>query len=187
MSSRPTWDDTWIEVARTVAKRSTCARDQVGAVVVSRTNRILETGYNGPPAGWDIIHSDKCDVWCPRAVKGTMWGFKHEPDCAIVTTHHLTCTCGSYTREQEPLEPDYSDCVSLHAEQNALMFGDRAAREGGTIYVSSGVCSTCAKLIANSGLEQVVMALSTQYDAAHRQTGKWVEFMEQCGLTVVIL
>lgn len=35
--------------------------------------------------------------------------FRHLPDCAIVTTHHLTCTCGSFWRgdvEDVPLE-DY--------------------------------------------------------------------------------
>jgi deoxycytidylate deaminase len=108
----------------------------------------------------------KCHEWCPRG-----GAFGYDIDRA------LNVAMG--------LQSDYSDCVSLHAEQNALMFGDRATREGGTIYVSSGVCSTCAKLIANSGLEQVVMMHSG--NAAHRDTERWVEFMEECGLTVVIL
>lgn len=47
---RPGWDDYFMELCYVVAKRSTCLRRQVGAVVV-REKRILTTGYNGAPAG----------------------------------------------------------------------------------------------------------------------------------------
>ncbi len=47
---RPSWDAYFIEVAKVVASRSTCARAQVGCVIV-RDRRILTTGYNGSPAG----------------------------------------------------------------------------------------------------------------------------------------
>lgn len=29
---------------------------------------------------------------------------KHQPDCGIVTTHHLTCTCGAYRATGEVAE-----------------------------------------------------------------------------------
>lgn len=48
--SRPSWDDYFMEIAHVVAKRSTCLRRQVGAVLVSG-RRILATGYNGAPRG----------------------------------------------------------------------------------------------------------------------------------------
>jgi dCMP deaminase len=47
---RPPWDDYFMEIAHVVAKRSTCLRRQVGALLVSG-RRILATGYNGPPQG----------------------------------------------------------------------------------------------------------------------------------------
>lgn len=47
---RPSWDDYFLEVARLVAKRSTCLRRHVGAVAV-RDKRILASGYNGAPSG----------------------------------------------------------------------------------------------------------------------------------------
>lgn len=47
---RPDWDAYFMEIARVVAKRATCDRKLVGAVVV-RENRILSTGYNGSPPG----------------------------------------------------------------------------------------------------------------------------------------
>jgi len=47
---RPAWDDYFMEITRVVAKRSTCLRRHVGAVLVS-DRRILATGYNGAPKG----------------------------------------------------------------------------------------------------------------------------------------
>lgn len=47
---RPDWDSYFIEIATVVAKRSTCDRAQVGAVIV-RDKRILTTGFNGSPSG----------------------------------------------------------------------------------------------------------------------------------------
>lgn len=156
-TARPSWDETWLSVARTVARRSLCSRDQVGAVVVSATNRLLETGYNGPPGGFET--EDKpCRVWCPRGL--------------------------TFPEHVAQLSPDYFDCPSLHAEANALMRGDRNAREGGTIYTTSHVCMGCAKLIANSGLEFVVVA--AQHDGAHREPEKTYRFLDQCGITVMI-
>jgi len=47
---RPDWDDYFMEIAHVVAKRSTCLRRQIGAVIV-KDKRILTTGYNGAPGG----------------------------------------------------------------------------------------------------------------------------------------
>jgi len=47
---RLSWDDYFMEITRLVAKRSTCIRRHVGAIIV-RDKRILATGYNGAPRG----------------------------------------------------------------------------------------------------------------------------------------
>lgn len=62
---RPSWDETWLTVADTVARRSVCSRRQVGAVVVTYDNRPVSTGYNGPPAGYKA--TGPCSGFCPRA------------------------------------------------------------------------------------------------------------------------
>jgi dCMP deaminase len=49
-SDRPTWNEYFLAIANEVAKRSTCERAQVGAVIV-KEKRILTTGYNGSPRG----------------------------------------------------------------------------------------------------------------------------------------
>ena len=47
---RPTWDEYFMNLALQTAKRSTCPRAFVGAVLV-KDKRIISTGYNGSPAG----------------------------------------------------------------------------------------------------------------------------------------
>ncbi|NLC10739.1 MAG: cytidine deaminase [Firmicutes bacterium] len=50
MSSRPSWEQYFMDIAFVVARRSTCLRRQVGAVLV-RDKHLLATGYNGAPTG----------------------------------------------------------------------------------------------------------------------------------------
>jgi dCMP deaminase len=50
MEDRLSWDDYFMEITKLVARRSTCMRRHVGAVIV-RDRRILATGYNGAPRG----------------------------------------------------------------------------------------------------------------------------------------
>jgi dCMP deaminase len=71
--SRPSWDEYFMEITHLVAKRSTCLRRQVGAVVVKDKN-ILATGYNGAPSG--VSHC--LDVGCLRERLRIPSGERHE-------------------------------------------------------------------------------------------------------------
>lgn len=53
---RPEWDDYFMAIARAVARRATCDRKLVGAVIVDAQRRIVATGYNGAPRG--LPHCD---------------------------------------------------------------------------------------------------------------------------------
>jgi len=55
MRKRPSWDEYFMGIALQVAKRSTCDRAHVGAIIV-KDRRILTTGYNGSPSG--LPHCD---------------------------------------------------------------------------------------------------------------------------------
>jgi dCMP deaminase len=70
---RPTWDEYFMEITHLVARRSTCLRRQVGAVLVKDKN-ILATGYNGAPSG--IAHC--LDVGCLREKLAIPSGERHE-------------------------------------------------------------------------------------------------------------
>lgn len=137
---RATWDETWLQVAGAVALRSACSRAQVGAVVVDAQNRLVSTGYNGPPAGLDV-------AGCPRETGG-------------------------------PKEL----CTAIHAEANALLWGDRREREGGTIYVTRVPCRACTLLIANSGLGHVVAVLTPD----DRHAGESEALLRAAGLSVTV-
>ena len=52
---RPSWDDYFMEIANTVAKRATCDRGRSGCVI-ARDKQILVTGYVGSPIG--LPHCD---------------------------------------------------------------------------------------------------------------------------------
>lgn len=65
MTHRPHWVETWIQVADVFAERSLCTRAQVGAVIVTKDNRVASQSYNGPAAG--LNKKTPCTDWCPRA------------------------------------------------------------------------------------------------------------------------
>ncbi len=44
------WNNYFLEIAKTVSKRSNCLRAQVGAVIVGTDKKIKATGYNGTPS-----------------------------------------------------------------------------------------------------------------------------------------
>jgi len=73
VTSRPSWDEYFMRIAHEVARRSTCLRRQVGAILV-RDKRILATGYNGAPRG--LKHCE--EVGCIRTSQKVPSGERHE-------------------------------------------------------------------------------------------------------------
>lgn len=149
---RSSWDQTWLQVAKTIAQRSKCVNRQVGAVIVDQNNRPVSVGYNGPAANFPA--GSKCSEFCPRG------GSQNRP--------------GSY-----------DNCVSVHAEANALLFADRRLFEAATIYITNPCCWECAKLISNSGISRVVMESSNQ--DSHADWSKQLDLLDKCQIGVVII
>ena len=144
---RASWDEYFLELARTTSTRATCSRRKHGAVIV-KGRRIVATGYNGGPSGYP--HCE--DGACPRADSDTPQGH------------------------------DYDRCIAIHAEANALLFSSPEEREGASLYCTGAPCFGCAKLIANSGVSEVV-ASSGRYDG-------WDEvrdFLQRSGVRVRVL
>ncbi len=71
--ARPSWEDYFMDIAMLVARRSTCLRRSVGAIIV-KDKRILSTGYNGAPSG--VRHC--AEVGCLREKLGIESGKMHE-------------------------------------------------------------------------------------------------------------
>lgn len=53
---RPSWDEYFMEITQTVAKRATCDRGRAGCVI-ARDKHLLVTGYVGTPSG--MPHCDE--------------------------------------------------------------------------------------------------------------------------------
>lgn len=70
---RPSWEAYFMDITELVAKRSTCRRRAVGAVIV-KDKRVLTTGYNGAPSG--IQHC--IDIGCLREDMNIASGERHE-------------------------------------------------------------------------------------------------------------
>lgn len=126
---RLSWDDFGMAVAQAMAMRADCRRMKVGAVILSSDHRLLGGGYNGSPAGEGSCLAGEC----PRGLLSM--------------------------EEVAPLSNYDSGpglCHALHAEQNALLYSDFTARQGGTLYSTYQPCPTCFKLIRGSGLSRAV-------------------------------
>jgi dCMP deaminase len=95
-----------------MALRSACTRSQVGAVIVNSKNRIIATGYNGPPANSEVTCAS-----CPRAtIEGTVgYGFGcisiHAEANALLFCDRSTIEGGSLYVNAVPCE----DCAKLIA------------------------------------------------------------------------
>ncbi|MEU9126563.1 deaminase [Kitasatospora sp. NPDC048540] len=125
--SRPSWDDWALAIAEAVASRADCVRAQVGAVLLSRTHRVLGVGYNGLPAGL--------------------------PGCASAGN----CPRGRLSIEECARNADYSNCPAVHAEANAIYHADPHELAGATLYVTRRPCPACQTLIEAAGIRRVVV------------------------------
>jgi dCMP deaminase len=129
---RPDWDEYFMGIAQAVARRADCRRRRIGAVIVDTDRRIVSTGYNGAPAGDGSCLAGDC----PR-------GLSNVP---------------SFTEGNQ----NHSDCISLHAEQNAIAWADRSRCSGASIYIFQlnnpepcPPCDMCGKLIKAAGIRRV--------------------------------
>lgn len=130
-----------MNMAEASAQRSTCSRFHVGAIAAIES-RPLVSGYNGTPAGMPHCdHTCTCAGWTLMSAQGAV-DFLHEPGC-----------------------PAFSPCLLVvHAEANAIAFAARHGIQlsGATLYTTLEPCFTCAQLIINAGIVEVV------YNAPYR-------------------
>lgn len=73
-----------------------------------------------------------------------------EPGCETCPRRRSTVAPGS------SYDTGAGSCVALHAEQNALLYTDRADRIGATLYITREPCSGCRREIAGAGIARVV-------------------------------
>lgn len=90
---------TFIDLARVLGDNSKCCRAKVGAVLV-KENRIISTGYNGKPSGWD---DSTCSGGCNGCretihaeINAIIFAAKNgmsTKDCTLYVTHSPCQSC----------------------------------------------------------------------------------------------
>ncbi len=143
---RCSWDELHMSQAELMARRSTCARLAVGAVLV-RNNRTISQGYNGVGSGCEHC----IDYWKK---------FHQQKD---IITDNITTESTSFEDFRKSnffIEKHkmWSTANELHAEQNCILW---AAKEGistnnTTLYTIYSPCINCAKVIFTAGVTRVI-------------------------------
>ena len=100
MLNRPSWDQTFLDLATVIACRSKDPSSQVGAVIVDAHRRVVSLGYNGYPRGiedtadtdpreiklWKTIHAEK---------NALLFANRSLEFCTLYVTHHPCPTCAA--------------------------------------------------------------------------------------------
>lgn len=136
---RKDWDTYFLDIAYMAGTRSQCSRRQVGAVLVNG-KKLLGTAYNGAPMG------------VPDCL---------EAGCMLVEEFEAVVIEG----KEEVVKKER--CIrTIHAEQNLLLFTSPHDRENSTVYVTDQPCWTCANMLANSGVSEIVYHRTYPKDSA---------------------
>lgn len=85
-------------------------------------------------------------------------------------------------RQEVPHGSNYDNCISIHAEANALIWSDQSMRHGGTLIVNGPPCFSCAKLIATSGVSNVVC----KYDPHYEKFTEVIDYLISQGIKVKV-
>jgi dCMP deaminase len=145
MRKRKSWDEYFMDLAYMAATRATCPRRYVGAVL-TKDKKVLGTAYNGSPS-----HTPSC----------------LDEGCLLVSSYEPRPSGETQLSdgEEAPLVVKQNCIRTIHAEQNLLLFTDRSDREGASVYVTDQPCWTCANMLANSGVTEVVYHRPYRKDA----------------------
>ena len=146
-----------MKVAETFAELSSARRLHVGAIVV-KDDRIISIGYNGMPSGWDNDCEDK--IYCD------------DGDCLEQQLPKESDTWKKYKLKTKP--------EVLHAETNAIakLAKSNESGLGASMFITHAPCMDCAKLVYQSGINNVYYRNSYRDESGIQflqKAGVWVE------------
>ena len=150
--SRVSKHNYYLDIAQTVAERSTCLRKMYGAIIV-KDDVIVSTGYNGAPRGRkncsDINYCMRDKLNIPRGERYEMCRSVHSEANAIINA----------SREQMLGSTLYMVCT------------DPA---DGSLIAGTNNCMMCKRMIINAGIERVIIRdTPTEYRIINVQD--WLE------------
>ena len=161
--SRPSVENWALEILRATQARATCDRGRCAALIL-KDGRILAGGYVGSPRG--MPH---CDEAGHEFQESWFYAETLPDDVDDFYEPHS----GGYLIKKK-------SCIrTIHAEQNAIAWAAREgiALKGGTLYSTLFPCQSCAKLIMQAGIEQVI----AEYDYHSSKPSK--DLFDAIGIT----
>lgn len=154
MSTRPSWDEYFMNITTLVAQRTTCTRRGVGAIIV-KDKRILSTGYNGAPSG--IRHC--LEVGCMREQMNIPSGERHEL-CRGIHAEQNAIIQAAYHGVSVKGATVY--CTNQPCSICAKMIINAGLKD---IYYQSGYADPLAReMLAEAGIEVVQLDADKQGD-----------------------
>ena len=141
----------YLDIAETVAERSTCLRRCYGAIIV-KSDEIIATGYNGAPRGRrncvDLNHCTREAMNIPSGERYELCRSVHAEANAIISAARRDMVGGT------------------------LYLVGRDAQTG-ELLADATSCSMCRRLVINAGLERVVIRRTrTEFEVI--PTAQWV-------------
>ena len=142
----------YLDIAQTVAERSTCMRKMYGAIIV-KDDVIVSTGYNGAPRGRkncsDICTCIRDQLNIPRGERYELCRSVHSEANAIINA----------SRDQMLGATLYMVCTDP---------------KDGSLVAGTNSCMMCKRMILNAGIAQVVIRdTATEYRII--DTREWIE------------
>ncbi len=140
--SRPSTEEWALDILRATQARATCDRGRCAALIL-KDGRILAGGYVGSPRGMphcDEVGHQFLETWVQAETQPADGAEFYEPEP------------GSYLTKKQ-------SCIrTIHAEQNAIAWAAREgiALKGGTMFTTLFPCQSCAKLIMQAGIAEVI-------------------------------
>lgn len=125
----------YLDIAETVAERSTCLRRGFGAIIV-KNDQIIATGYNGAPRG-----SKNCSDLgvCLREEMGIPRGERYE----LCRSVHAEANAIISAARNDMIDATlYLACKDMKT---------------GELVAGTNSCSMCKRLIINAGIKRVVI------------------------------
>lgn len=132
---RPSKQEWAMNLALSTAKRSTCLRRHVGAVLFDDRWRVLSTGYNGVASGMPHCNEE---------------GVQQYPTIGEPVMFPHACKASN-----SPSGTNLDGCEAIHAEQNAIMQCGDVDKIAVCVSTTSP-CMTCTKLLLNTGCQTII-------------------------------
>lgn len=135
MSPRPSLDATLLAAAYVWARRSTCSRLQVGAVL-ARDGRTLSTGYNGAPSGLghcEHLDDEPCSVSVHAEANALIFAGRHgvsTEGATLFLTHRPCLGCAGLVVNAGIIGVVYAEPYRSVAGEEALRAAGIDVRRG---------------------------------------------------------